>query len=61
MYLQESNYNIGAEHNPKTFSHAISSKESDLWYNAMKDEIDSMASNRIWVSSSCLTVYKHMV
>ena len=48
LYLQESNYNIGAEHDPKTFSHAISSKELDLWYNAMKDEMDFMASNRVW-------------
>ena len=48
VYLQESDYNIGAEHDPETFSQAISSKESDLWYNAMKDEMDSMASNQVW-------------
>ena len=48
MYFQESYYNIGAEQDPETFSHAISSKESDLWYTAMKDEMDSMASNRVW-------------
>ena len=30
------------------FSQAISSKESELWYEAMKDEMDSMASNRVW-------------
>ena len=47
MYLQESNYNIGVEHDPETFSQAISSKESNLWYNAMKDEMDSMVSNRV--------------
>ena len=47
MYLQESDYNIRAEHDPKAFSQAISSKESDLWYNTMKDEIDSMVSNRV--------------
>ena len=26
----------------------MSSKESNLWYNAMRDEIDSMASNQVW-------------
>ena len=26
----------------------MSSKESNLWYNAMKDEMDSMASNQVW-------------
>jgi len=26
----------------------MSSKESNLWYNAMKDEIDSMMSNSVW-------------
>ena len=29
VYLKESDYNIGAEHDPKTFSQAISSKESE--------------------------------
>ena len=48
VYFQESDYNIGAEHDPKTFSLAISSKELNLWYNAMKDEMSSMGSNRVW-------------
>ena len=26
----------------------MSSKESYLWYNTMKDEMDSMESNRVW-------------
>ncbi|XP_052734083.1 uncharacterized protein LOC128196632 [Vigna angularis] len=37
VYLQESDYNIGAENDPETFSQAMSSKESNLWHNAMKD------------------------
>ena len=45
MYLQE--IDIGAENDPKTFSQALSCKESDLWYNAMKDELDSMKSNEV--------------
>ena len=45
MYLQELDYNIGAENDPETFSQAMSSKESNLWYSAMKEEMNSMASN----------------
>ena len=26
----------------------MSCKESDLWYNAMKDELDSMKRNKVW-------------
>ena len=48
VYLQELDYNIGVEHDSKTFSQAISSKELDLWYNSMKEEMDSMASNQVW-------------
>ena len=48
MYLQESYYNVGVEHDLETFSQAVSSKDFDLWYEAMKAEIDSMASNRVW-------------
>ena len=35
--LQESNFNVGAENDPETFLKAISCKESDLWFNSMKD------------------------
>ena len=48
VYLQELDYNIGAENDPETFSQAMSSKESNSWYNAMKEEMNSMASNRVW-------------
>ena len=65
VYLQENH--IGAEKDPKTFSQALSCKESDLWYNAMKDELDSMKSNEVWdlvelpqgvKAISCKWVYK---
>ncbi|WJZ82690.1 hypothetical protein VitviT2T_002425 [Vitis vinifera] len=42
VYLQESNYNIGVENDPESFSQVMSYKESQLWYNAMKDEMSSM-------------------
>ena len=48
MYLQESDYNIGAKNDPEFFSQAMSCKESKLWYNAMKEEMNSIKSNGVW-------------
>ena len=48
VYLQELNYNIGGENDLETFSQAMSCKESKFWYDAMKDEMNSMASNGVW-------------
>lgn len=48
MYLQESDYNIGAKNDPEFFSQAINCKELELWYNAMKEEMNSMKSNGVW-------------
>ncbi|RVW90199.1 Retrovirus-related Pol polyprotein from transposon TNT 1-94 [Vitis vinifera] len=48
VYLQECDYNIGAENDPESFSQAMSCKESELWYNAMKDEMSSMKCNNVW-------------
>ncbi|WKA02171.1 hypothetical protein VitviT2T_020389 [Vitis vinifera] len=48
VYLQECDYNIGAENDPESFSQAMSCKESELWYNAMKDEMSSMKCNDVW-------------
>ena len=45
VYLQESYYNVRAEHNLETFSQVVSYKDFDLWYEGMKAEMDSMASN----------------
>ena len=36
VYLQEMDYNIGAKNDLETVSQAMSSKESNLWYSAMK-------------------------
>ena len=36
------------ENDPEMFLQAISCKESNLWYDAMKDEMNSMASNEVW-------------
>ena len=48
MYLQESDYNIRVKNDLETFSQAISCKESNLWYDAMKYEMNFMTSNGIW-------------
>ena len=48
MYLQESKYNIGVKNDFETVSQAISCRESNLWYNAMKEEMKSMTSNGVW-------------
>lgn len=48
VYLQESNYNIGVEHDLKMFSQSVRSKDFDLWHEAMNIEIDSMTSNQVW-------------
>ena len=47
VYLQEFNYNIGVKNDPKTFSLAIICRESKLWHNTMKEEMDFMVSNRV--------------
>ena len=47
MYLQEFDYNVGAENDLETFSQAMSFEISNLWYNAIKDGMDSMTSNRV--------------
>ena len=47
VYLQECDYNIGAENDLESFSQAMSCKESELWYNAMKDEMSSMKCNDV--------------
>ncbi|RVW95124.1 hypothetical protein CK203_025518 [Vitis vinifera] len=47
VYLQESDYNIGVENDLEYFSQAMSCKESELWYNATKDEMSSMRCNDV--------------
>ena len=44
--MQESD--IGVENDPKYFSQDMNSKETELWYNAMKDQMSSIKSNKVW-------------
>ena len=48
VYLQESDYDFGAADDPQMFSQAINCSNSKLWYDAMKDEMESMAHNDVW-------------
>ncbi|XP_044470332.1 uncharacterized protein LOC123199406 [Mangifera indica] len=48
VYLQEIDHNLGAEDDPVTFLQAMDCSKSILWYNAMKDEMESMKSNGVW-------------
>ena len=43
---------------PKTYKEAVSSGNSKLWVNAMKDEMSSMASNGVWELIELLSGYK---
>ena len=47
VYIQKSDYNIGVANDLNNFSQAMSYKESELWYNAIKEEMDSMKSNDV--------------
>ena len=39
---------IGDPFDPTSYSEAMRSQESDLWMEAMKDEIDSIEKNEVW-------------
>lgn len=48
VYLKESDFDIGINKDPVSFSQAIESIESEKWLNAMKDELKSMEHNKVW-------------
>ena len=47
VYLQESDYDIGLKDDPYSFSQAMSGENSTFWYDAMKEELESMAKNKV--------------
>ncbi|KAL0307710.1 UNVERIFIED_CONTAM: Retrovirus-related Pol polyprotein from transposon TNT 1-94, partial [Sesamum angustifolium] len=47
VYLQESDFDIGLENDPTSFSQAMSSENFNLWHNAMKEEI-IYGQNQVW-------------
>ncbi|RVW67259.1 Retrovirus-related Pol polyprotein from transposon TNT 1-94 [Vitis vinifera] len=40
--------NLRHVYGPITFSQVVGGSEPTLWYNAMKDEMNSMANNQVW-------------
>ena len=46
IYLQESD--SGVKNDLESFSQAMNSKEFELWYNVMKEEMNYMKSNEVW-------------
>jgi len=48
IYLQESDFDIGINKDPVSFSQAIESTESDKWIDAMNEELKSMEYNKVW-------------
>jgi hypothetical protein len=48
VYLLESDFDVGPKNDPISFSHAMSNENSKFWYNAMIEEIESMAKNQVW-------------
>lgn len=48
VYLQESDYDIGLKKDPISFSQAMNQENSSLWYDAMKEEMESMIKNKVW-------------
>ena len=48
VYLLESDFDVGHNDDPISFSHAISGNNSTFWYEAMKEEMESMAKNQVW-------------
>ena len=47
VYLQETDFDIGIDNDPVTFQQAIESDKSEMWINAMKVELKSMAQNKV--------------
>ncbi|GJT61588.1 retrovirus-related pol polyprotein from transposon TNT 1-94 [Tanacetum coccineum] len=48
VYLQETDFDIGIDNDPVSFSQAIKGDKSEMWIDAMKEELKSMAQNKVW-------------
>ena len=48
VYLQESDFDCGIDEDPVSFSQAINNDMSNKWIDAMKEELNSMAINKVW-------------
>ena len=48
VYIGEQDYDIGSVADPMTYAEAVSCPQSELWLDAMRDEIQSMRHNGVW-------------
>ena len=48
VYLQEHEYDVGDVLDPTIYKQAIVTPQSNLWIDAMKDEMTSMSHNKVW-------------
>ena len=48
VYIGEQDYDIGSVTDPITYEEAVSCPQSELWLDAMRDEILSMRHNGVW-------------
>ena len=48
VYLQESEFDLGINEDPVSFSQAMKSGNSEKWLDAMKNELKSMDQNEVW-------------
>ena len=48
VYLLEFDFDTGPKDDPTLFAQAISEDNSTLWYDTMKEEMESMAKNQVW-------------
>ena len=48
VFIGEQDYDIGYVADPMTYAEAVSCPQSELWLDAMKDEIQSMRHNGVW-------------
>lgn len=52
IYLHKHEFDIGVQHDPFTCSEAMSSRNSEKWIDAMKDEKNSWLITRLGILSS---------
>ena len=48
VYIVEQDYDIGYVADPMTYAEAVPCPQSELWLDAMRDEIQSMRHNGVW-------------
>ena len=48
VYIGEQDYDISYVTDPITYEEAVSCPQSELWLDAMRDEIQSMRHNGVW-------------